>query len=504
MLKFYDTYNFAYMLCALVYKDDLLQSSKEESTDLQVQLELFKQQIEDEKRDKHSILQLREEDRKDKILLQLQLEESKHQNEEQTKQKDDLLNQVQQQREQLKKELQQEREELLQLKTQLEILKQQKSEAENERNTQKELRNEERRKIVWLSLKHGDKVAGISQQIAKERKEKLEIQQQREREVAEVTQQIAKEREEKLELQHQREREIRDNLALLAQVNEEKDHLQQQVEELTAQNADLTKRAEDLPESWVVSYNEVKVMKEKQLGSGAYGYVAKGVFRGQVVAVKQIHDALLDSRNVDRVHREIRTMATVRHPNLVLFIAAVLDNQAGPMIITELLDTSLRKAYEEDRLGDNSLNILRDIASALSYLHRHHTPIIHRDVSSANVLLEAMANSRWKAKLSDFGSANLVKHAVTAGEGAIIYTAPEAFPVHYSLSPKPQTPKVDVYSYGVLVCEVLTKELPDPDKLAATLAKVKRTWPQMHTIVKDCIEMDPEKRPVMSDILAKL
>ena len=486
------------------------------SIDLKAQLELFKKQIEEERKDE--LMRQREDARRDKILLEFQFKESKRQNEELLLQRDEL----QQQKDN-------ERALNLDFNTQLEMLRQQKSEAENESNTQKQLRNKERREIIKLKLElenkvaettqliakereknrreseqAKNKVAEITQLIAKERKEKLEIQQQKEREKNKAAEMLALEREEKLEMHQQRERERRDNLALLAQVSEEKDRLQWQVEVLTAQNADLTKKAEDLPESWVVSYNEVKVMKEKQLGSGAYGYVAKGVFRGQVVAVKQIHDALLDRRNVDRVHREIRTMATVRHPNLVLFIAAVLDNQAGPMIITELLDTSLRKAYEEDRLGDNSLNILRDVASALSYLHRHHTPIIHRDVSSANVLLEAMANSRWKAKLSDFGSANLVKHAVTAGEGAIIYTAPEAFPVHFSLSPKPQTPKVDVYSYGVLVCEVLTKELPDPKKLAATLAKVKRTWPQMHTIVKDCIEMDPEKRPMMSDILAKL
>ena len=346
-------------------------------------------------------------------------------------------------------------------------------------------------------------IDGKVEELKKQLQQKNDELRQRDELLNQLQQQIAKE---KLELQQQM-RENRGNLALLAQVNEEKDRLQRQVEELTAQNADLTKRAEDLPESWVVSCNEVKVMKEKQLGYGAYGYVAQGVFRGQHVAVKQIHNALLDRRNIDRIHREIRTMATVRHPNLVLFIAAVLDNQAGPMIITELLDTSLREAYEKDRLGGNAnlLKIFRDVASALSYLHRHHTPIIHRDVSSANVLLEAMANSRWKAKLSDFGSANLVKHAVTAGEGAIIYTAPEAYPIHPGVkSPPKQTPKVDVYSYGALVCEVITKELPDPEKLAATLAKVKKTWPQMHTIIKDCIEKDPEKRPMMSYILEQL
>ena len=62
------------------------------------------------------------------------------------------------------------------------------------------------------------------------------------------------------------------------------------------------------------------------------------------------------------------------------------------MIITELLDTTLRKAY--------------DVASALCYLHGLEEPIIYRDVSSANVILKAVPKGEWKAKLSDFGSAN--------------------------------------------------------------------------------------------------
>jgi len=105
-------------------------------------------------------------------------------------------------------------------------------------------------------------------------------------------------------------------------------------------------------------------------------------------------------------------MAQVRHPNLVLFIAAVLNDRTGPMIITEILDTNLRTAYEENRLGSNKVRIFQEIASALNYLHLHREPIIHRDVSTPNVLLQTVANNVWKAKLSDFGSANLVRYVL--------------------------------------------------------------------------------------------
>ena len=91
-------------------------------------------------------------------------------------------------------------------------------------------------------------------------------------------------------------------------------------------------------------------------------------------------------------------MAQMCHPNLVRFIVAVLDDMEGPMIITELLDTTLRKAYEESLLNmAQCMDIFRDVASALSYLHKLEAPIIHRDVSSANVLMKGVTRNKWIA-----------------------------------------------------------------------------------------------------------
>ena len=300
--------------------------------------------------------------------------------------------------------------------------------------------------------------------------------------------------------------------------------LQQRLSEVTQQLSDISREKDaqiqhllqrlstTLPrtcsqeiEFWRVSAEEVQV-DQGVLGRGAWGYVTRGIFRGQQVAIKKVHPYILKPHTVNRIHREISTMAQVRHPNLVLFIAAVLDDRTGPMIITEILDTSLRTAYEENQLGSNKLCIFQNVASALNYLHLHREPIIHRDVSTANVLLEAVANNVWKAKLSDFGSANLVRFATTPAEGAIIYTAPEAFPQHPDspTPPSPQTPKIDVYSYGVLVGEVVTQELPDPDKLQEMVQQVWRQWPQIHPLVTAAIKYRPDNRPTMAYILEEL
>ncbi len=126
---------------------------------------------------------------------------------------------------------------------------------------------------------------------------------------------------------------------------------------------------------WKIPRQDIQTFGE--IGSGAWGYVAKGTFRGQEVAVKWPHKAILDAYVINRLRREVRIMAQVRHPNLLLFIAAVFDEQADrleapPLIVTELLEMNLRSAYKEGRLqGPSKLQIFRDVACPLNYLHQH-------------------------------------------------------------------------------------------------------------------------------------
>ena len=253
---------------------------------------------------------------------------------------------------------------------------------------------------------------------------------------------------------------------------------------------------------WEVPREEVSLNMQKILGSGAWGVVVEGTFRGQRVAVKCLHDMIQEPEFVEVIRMEIGIMAQIRHPNLVMLIAAVIDAENDPLVVTELLDMSLRKGYERNLLeGSSKLNIFRDIASALNYLHlHHHGEIIHRDVSSANVLLEAKPNNQWKAKLSDFGSAKLAMEAKTTGPGAAVYAAPEVrreMGIH-------QTAKVDVYSYGILLCEVTMEQFPMEKRLPNMMQAIRDRSVFIHGLITACIQEHPDNRPTMSHVLTEL
>lgn len=252
---------------------------------------------------------------------------------------------------------------------------------------------------------------------------------------------------------------------------------------------------------WQVKKEEVE-STPIELGHGGWGKVTVGWFRGKKVALKQMHHLIIAPETTKMVKREINLMAKVRHPNLLLFIAAVIDDKQGHIIITELLETTLRDAYLAGKLANDKvrLSIMRDVAAGLNYLHLQQVPVIHRDISSANILLEASSNNSWKGKVCDFGSANFVEKATTCGPGAIVYSAPE---VLQKLANN-QTTKVDTYSYGILMCEVLSNQFPMQEKLQEMLRVVYNKWIFMHDLIQLCISTNSSKRPTMAYILNTL
>ena len=265
-------------------------------------------------------------------------------------------------------------------------------------------------------------------------------------------------------------------------------------------------------DSWNIARDEVIMSQDKEIGRGASGLVMEGRYQNQQVAVKQIHkDILHNSSILDEFKREVRIMASIKHPNLVRFIAAVFDDDVerrlkSPLLVLELLQTDLRSAYQNGDIETQyqKISIFRDIAYGLHYLHEHLDPIVHRDVSTANVLLESFQGSpgSWRAKLSDFGSANFLKHAKSLGVGAIVYTAPEMYPQNDPRSPMPRpTTKCDIFSYGIMLVEVITKIMPTTENRHILFREVESKWRLMYELASRCTKTDPNDRPSMTDVL---
>ena len=145
------------------------------------------------------------------------------------------------------------------------------------------------------------------------------------------------------------------------------------------------------------------------------------------------------------------------------------------------------------------ISICCDISSALCYLHLWRPdPIIHRDVSSPNVLLEPLHNDNIRAKLSDFGSANIQLCVKTIFPGNAAYSAPEA------ITPQLHSPAMDIYSFGVLITEMVLHCTPEMDMRRRAEQANTIEWIAIRNIVLRCINEERQQRPTAMELVNEL
>ena len=247
---------------------------------------------------------------------------------------------------------------------------------------------------------------------------------------------------------------------------------------------------------WVIGREEIE-LTGPELGVGGWATVTVAKFRGIQVAVKRIHNEIICDHNLQLFQREMNMAARLRHPNLIQFIGATIEGEM--MIVLELMATSLRSQLRRETYFQPLVvkAISLDVARGLNYLHLiQPDPIVHRDISSANVLLEVIQLNQWRAKLTDYGSVNLLRQLHTENPGSPAYAAPEAS------NPRLQSPKMDIYSFGALVLEILTGRLPAPDDRPGLLRRVHHD--QLLHLIRRCLSDNPEDRPSASDIIVEL
>ena len=222
-------------------------------------------------------------------------------------------------------------------------------------------------------------------------------------------------------------------------------------------------------------FKTVKLLKDETLGIGSYGKVCRAKCDDLHCAAKLIHETLFDPTAqqliapqkehrlpMKRFEQECEFLSTIRHPNIVQYLGIYRDPDTGlPALLMELMDDSLTHFLESSPQPipyHIQVNVCHDITLALSFLHSNG--IVHRDLSSNNVLL--MGNVR--AKVTDFGMARLgdqnpraTQLTFTMCPGTDVYMPPEA------VKDKPvYTEKIDCFSFGVIVVQIVTRQFPKP------------------------------------------
>ncbi|XVF40531.1 hypothetical protein PTKIN_Ptkin01aG0120900 [Pterospermum kingtungense] len=209
------------------------------------------------------------------------------------------------------------------------------------------------------------------------------------------------------------------------------------------------------------SYNQLRKAtgdfhSSNKIGRGGFGTVYKGVLKdGTEVAVKPL--AAQSKQGVSEFLTEINTISNVKHPNLVELIGCCVQGTNRILAYEYVENKSLDKVLLDQRSTDIKLYwskrsaICMGIARGLAFLHEELVPhIVHRDIKSSNILLDEDFNP----KIGDFGLAKLfpdnITHISTRIAGTTGYLAPE-----YALGGQ-LTKKADVYSFGVLVLEIIS------------------------------------------------
>eukprot|EP01087_Luapelamoeba_hula_P001303 TRINITY_DN1104_c1_g1_i1.p1 TRINITY_DN1104_c1_g1~~TRINITY_DN1104_c1_g1_i1.p1 ORF type:complete len:454 (-),score=85.36 TRINITY_DN1104_c1_g1_i1:339-1700(-) len=251
---------------------------------------------------------------------------------------------------------------------------------------------------------------------------------------------------------------------------------------------------------WKVDYNDLELCE--RIGKGNFGEVWQGKFLGLDVAIKKLF--FVDDDFMQKyIEREMDTLRGLNHPNIVQLMG--LCTETGDIyIITEFVHGgSLRQVLKNGNVQlswARRVSFARDIALAMTYLH--HKDIMHRDLKSANLLV----GSDWRLKVCDFG---LARNSPTEGEKFITTVGTNEWMAPEVALQDPYDKSADVFSYGMVLYEIITRKKPPPRKLRDGYAfdtTLKDTIPpetpsDLWDLLLTCAHSDPAKRPTFADIL---
>ncbi|KDP26414.1 hypothetical protein JCGZ_17572 [Jatropha curcas] len=259
-----------------------------------------------------------------------------------------------------------------------------------------------------------------------------------------------------------------------------------------------------------------------ELGSGTYGTVYHGKWRGTDVAIKRIKKSCFSGRSSEQERltkdfwREAQILSNLHHPNVVAFYGVVPDGAGGTLAtVTEyMVNGSLRHVLlKKDRSLDHrkKLIIAMDAAFGMEYLHSKN--IVHFDLKCDNLLVNLRDPLRPICKVGDFGLSRIKHNTLVSGgvRGTLPWMAPELL----NGSSSRVSEKIDVFSFGISLWEILTGEEPYADMhcgaiIGGIVKNVLRPPipescdPEWRKLMEQCWSPDPDSRPSFTEITNRL
>ncbi|QCD80409.1 uncharacterized protein LOC114179807 [Vigna unguiculata] len=260
----------------------------------------------------------------------------------------------------------------------------------------------------------------------------------------------------------------------------------------------------------------------RELGSGTYGAVYHGKWKGSDVAIKRIKASCFAGRPSERARlitdfwKEALMLSSLHHPNVVSFYGIVRDGPDSSLAtVTEfMINGSLKQfLHKKDRTIDRRkrLIIAMDAAFGMEYLHGKN--IVHFDLKCENLLVNMRDPQRPVCKIGDLGLSKVKQNTLVSGgvRGTLPWMAPELLSGKSNMVSE----KIDVYSFGVVMWELLTGDEPYADMHCASiiggivnnsLRPQIPSWcdPEWKSLMESCWASDPAERPSFSEISKKL